>query len=57
MKSCHVMSWPTPFTPSHYSKLTPLKVSSLLNRLYREFDLIVHRYALFRVETVGGMCE
>ncbi|CAJ1963239.1 unnamed protein product [Cylindrotheca closterium] len=40
------------------SKLDPLKVSSLLDRLYLKFDEVTRKYDLFKVETVGDayMC-
>ncbi|KAL3936605.1 MAG: hypothetical protein SGBAC_008109 [Bacillariaceae sp.] len=40
------------------SKLDPLKVSSLLDRLYLRFDEVTTKYDLFKVETVGDayMC-
>mmetsp|Transcript_39052 Transcript_39052/g.94427 ORF Transcript_39052/g.94427 Transcript_39052/m.94427 type:complete len:423 (-) Transcript_39052:211-1479(-) len=40
------------------SKLDPLKVSNLLDRLYLKFDEVTRKYDLFKVETVGDayMC-
>ncbi|KAL3928934.1 MAG: hypothetical protein SGBAC_012428 [Bacillariaceae sp.] len=40
------------------SKLDPLKVSNLLDRLYMKFDEVTTKYDLFKVETVGDayMC-
>lgn len=35
------------------SSMTPDKVCALLDRLYRQFDLLTSKYNLFKVETIG----
>ena len=33
---------------------SPLKVSNMLDRLYRAFDRIAKKHGVFKVETIGG---
>lgn len=35
-------------------QFTPLKVSSMLDRLYRQFDSLAGKHKIFKVETIGG---
>ena len=35
------------------STLPPIKISDMLDRLYREFDSLSHQYDVFKVETIG----
>jgi class 3 adenylate cyclase len=35
------------------AKLSPLKVSDMLDRLYKKFDALSHQHDVFKVETIG----
>ena len=36
-------------------RMSPLKVSKMLDRLYLAFDMISRKHSVFKVETIGGV--
>ena len=40
------------------SVMSPMKVSSMINRLYQKFDLLSHKHGVYKLETIGdGKCN
>ena len=40
------------------SQMSPMKVSSMIDRLYQKFDLLSHKHGVYKLETIGdGKCS